>query len=415
VANPRIDELRKRLEREPGSRLFAQLAEELRKGGELAEAIRVCREGLQGQPNYPSARMTLGRALFDSGDLPGARAELESVIKGAPDNLLAGRLLGDCLEAQGDRAGALARFRATLALAPGDRQILDRIQALEAGKPAAVEPATIVMPSPVPTAPGPGWPPAPVASLIETTLIDVPTPFASEEPPVEAEPAPLSVTQVETEIFEIDEPYRPEPTVVETAGRLDSFVSPSDEGVRAAAVAFEAEADALAHDAPELFEAELPYEEAPPMMVGSPHPPDATATPSTAPAATEAGPAFELETGSEHFPPAAQPPPEAPAEPAVEAAGEAELNTVTLAELYLSQGVMDKAIEVYRLVLARDPRNERARTRLAEIEALDERVRAEEASVAGPGTGDDPQAARRQAIERTIAKLEGLLSALRRE
>ena len=62
--NPRIEELRKRLEKEPASRLFAQLAEELRKEGELAEAIRVCREGLQKHPNYPSARMTLGRALL---------------------------------------------------------------------------------------------------------------------------------------------------------------------------------------------------------------------------------------------------------------------------------------------------------------------------------------------------------------
>ena len=34
ATNPRIDDLRRRLEREPGSRLFAQLAEELRKAGE---------------------------------------------------------------------------------------------------------------------------------------------------------------------------------------------------------------------------------------------------------------------------------------------------------------------------------------------------------------------------------------------
>ena len=72
--NPRIEELRRRLEREPGSRLFAQLAEELRKDGNHAEAIRVARAGLAQQPNYPSARMTLGRALLDSGDLEGARA-----------------------------------------------------------------------------------------------------------------------------------------------------------------------------------------------------------------------------------------------------------------------------------------------------------------------------------------------------
>ena len=67
AGNPRIDDLRKRLDRDPGSRLFAQLAEELRKDGELEEAIRVCRQGLQKHPAYPSARMTLGRALLDTG------------------------------------------------------------------------------------------------------------------------------------------------------------------------------------------------------------------------------------------------------------------------------------------------------------------------------------------------------------
>src|SRR5262245_61652069 len=131
LANPRIEELRKRLEKEPGSRLFAQLAEELRKDGELVEAIRVCREGLQKQPNYPSAHMTLGRALFDNGDLVAARAELDAVLKGAPDNILASRLLGECLERLGDTQAALARFRTTLDLAPGDRQVTAKIQALE--------------------------------------------------------------------------------------------------------------------------------------------------------------------------------------------------------------------------------------------------------------------------------------------
>ena len=85
AGNPRIDDLRRRLEKDPGSRLFAQLAEELRKDGDLEEAINVCREGLKRQPAYPSARMTLGRALFDTGDLAAARAEFETVLKGAPE------------------------------------------------------------------------------------------------------------------------------------------------------------------------------------------------------------------------------------------------------------------------------------------------------------------------------------------
>ena len=91
------------------SEVFAQLAEELRKAGELVEAIRVCRDGLTRHTNYPSARMTLGRALLDLGDLPAARLEFAAVLKGAPDNILAGRFLGECLEDVRD--GDNPRFR----------------------------------------------------------------------------------------------------------------------------------------------------------------------------------------------------------------------------------------------------------------------------------------------------------------
>ncbi len=76
----RIDDLRKRLEKDPGSRLFAQLAEELRKAGDLDDAIEVCRSGLKKHPAYASAHMTLGRALFDKGELAEARTELEAVL-----------------------------------------------------------------------------------------------------------------------------------------------------------------------------------------------------------------------------------------------------------------------------------------------------------------------------------------------
>ena len=129
--NPRIDDLRKRLDKEPGSRLFAQLAEELRKDGEFSEAVRVARSGLAVHPNYPSARMTLGRALFDSGDMTAARGEFEAVLRGAPDNILASRFLADCLEALGDLGSALLQYRAALGLAPGDRQIETHIRSLE--------------------------------------------------------------------------------------------------------------------------------------------------------------------------------------------------------------------------------------------------------------------------------------------
>src|SRR5207245_1986928 len=132
-ASPKIEELRHRLEKEPNPRLFAQLAEELRKVGDHAEAIRVCREGVERSPAYPSLRLTLGRALLESGDLPAARAELEAVLQAAPDNIVAERSLGECLEAMGDRAGARARYLKALALAPGDAQLVARLRSLHAG------------------------------------------------------------------------------------------------------------------------------------------------------------------------------------------------------------------------------------------------------------------------------------------
>ena len=116
--SPRIEDLRRRLEKDPASRVFAQLAEELRKEGELEEAIRVSRAGLEKHPFYPSARMTLGRALLDSGDLNAARAEFESVLQGAPDNLLARRYLEECQAQRTDAVPASAEAEGEAAAVP---------------------------------------------------------------------------------------------------------------------------------------------------------------------------------------------------------------------------------------------------------------------------------------------------------
>ena len=116
AAKSRVEEIRRRLEKEPNARAYAQLVDELRKEKDLVEAIRVCREGIQRYPAYPSLRVTLGRTLLDHGDLAEARAELESVLHAVPDNILAERYLGECLEALGDLAGARERFEAALKL-----------------------------------------------------------------------------------------------------------------------------------------------------------------------------------------------------------------------------------------------------------------------------------------------------------
>ena len=93
--NRRIEELRSRIQKDPASIAFAQLAEEHRRAGQFEEAVRVCRTGLEQHPAYLSARITLGRALLEMARYDEAVAEFEYVLNAAPDNLTAVRELAD--------------------------------------------------------------------------------------------------------------------------------------------------------------------------------------------------------------------------------------------------------------------------------------------------------------------------------
>jgi len=93
--SPRVEELKRRVQRDPASIAFAALAEEFRKLGMFGEAIETCRAGLQRHPAYISARVTLGRALVEVGEFDEASIELEQALRNAPENLAAIRALAD--------------------------------------------------------------------------------------------------------------------------------------------------------------------------------------------------------------------------------------------------------------------------------------------------------------------------------
>jgi tetratricopeptide (TPR) repeat protein len=116
----RIEDLRRRVQTDPASIAFAQLAEECRRAGHYQESVDVCRAGLELHPGYLSARVTLGRALIELNDLETALAELEQVLKSAPENLAAIRGVAEIHHRQGALAEALAQYRAALALARND-------------------------------------------------------------------------------------------------------------------------------------------------------------------------------------------------------------------------------------------------------------------------------------------------------
>ena len=54
----RIENLRRRVQGDPASIAFAQLAEEHRRLAQYQEAVEVCRAGLAVHPTYLSARVT---------------------------------------------------------------------------------------------------------------------------------------------------------------------------------------------------------------------------------------------------------------------------------------------------------------------------------------------------------------------
>src|SRR5437588_12296496 len=121
--NQRIDDLRRRIQKDPASIAFAQLAEELRRAGQSQEAVEICTSGLARHPGYLSARVTLGRALLELGDLAEAQHELEHVLASAPENLAAIRGLAEIHHTRGALAEALKYFRSALALARNDPEL----------------------------------------------------------------------------------------------------------------------------------------------------------------------------------------------------------------------------------------------------------------------------------------------------
>jgi tetratricopeptide (TPR) repeat protein len=128
--NPRILELRRRVQADPASIAFAQLAEECRRSGAPDEAIGICRAGLAHHPDYLSARVTLGRALIEVGQFDEAATELTRVVATAPDNLPAIRGLAEVYQQRGDMPLALTYFQRALVLAKHDPDLEDSVERL---------------------------------------------------------------------------------------------------------------------------------------------------------------------------------------------------------------------------------------------------------------------------------------------
>lgn|SRR5574341_256728 len=314
-----IAKLTERIAKDPKSKLFVPLAEEYKKSGDIEMSIHVLTEGLKNNPGYVTARSFLGRLLMEKGDLAGAQKEFEEVIKAIPDNLLAQRKLGDVYALLGRPQDALARYKAAVALSPKDQETIALIADLGAGRDIRDKISKLKPLRAVEQGQQPG-------QQKESSTAPTAVP-AKPVAPKAALTAPIPPAPPETETAE--EVFLVEPLDPETSVEHEFLTERGSELLPARPT--EARPGGL-------------FEEPPSLSI---EPSGAEESRAAQPRAAEgaAGPAAESLKKSDDF------------------------TTDTLAELYISQGFYEKAIDIYERMLSENPGNRKLEEKLARLHA----------------------------------------------
>jgi len=111
-----------RLQRDPSSLAFAQLADLYRKAGRSAEAVALCRQGLGRYPHYATARLILAKALVAEGRPDEALAEIERILEASPRDVQSHRLAAEVHRRAGRIDAAVQHLQAAVRLDPADRE-----------------------------------------------------------------------------------------------------------------------------------------------------------------------------------------------------------------------------------------------------------------------------------------------------
>lgn len=126
-----IERLQQKIAKDPDSKLFVPLAEEYKKAGMVEEAIRILVEGLEKQPQYLSARVSLGKIYMGKGLLSEAKEEFQKVIGIIPDNLYAHKKLAEIYLERGERDQTISELKVVLNLNPADEWGISTLSAIE--------------------------------------------------------------------------------------------------------------------------------------------------------------------------------------------------------------------------------------------------------------------------------------------
>lgn len=191
-------------------RVFARLANELRKSGDYDRAIEICRGQIPHQPGYISGHIVLGQSLYDSGRLEDARQSFETALNLDPENLIALRHLGDIARQHGETDVARGWYRRLLDVDPQNDEVIAQLEAMG---------AETALPQIEPTAVAEA-----IAPSIDISALEIERP-AQDEPPgmgpvdveieeyrVESAPAATSDAVAEHEPLDIETADAFEPT-----------------------------------------------------------------------------------------------------------------------------------------------------------------------------------------------------------
>ncbi|HEX6964562.1 MAG TPA: tetratricopeptide repeat protein [Gemmatimonadaceae bacterium] len=358
-----IDDLEKQFADNP-RRVFARLANEYRKAGDAERAIEICRHHVPQQPGYISGHIVLGQALFDTGQFDEARGAFETALGLDPENLIALRQLGDIARETGDLEGAGSWYRRLLEVDPQNEEVAEQLQALDAASP------------PLPAVEQGGasddqeqvrWGdihPEDVPREVESAQAEAP----DDDAPSDSTPLPFIVLEPEPE-----------------AGAVAENAASGDEGT-----ALPTSNDGDAITTPASMDAEIVL--------------DTSAIQETAPAATPEPPVIDIEAlapAIDMAAPAAEGDAGEPGAAPTSAAGEADEQaftssaadsseadaesiegesadsatgdafvTETMAELYVRQGFIEKALDIYRQLARQSPDEPRFQSAVEELEQV---------------------------------------------
>lgn len=135
--------------RQPGSRVFAPLAESYRKLGMLEEAFKVLKEGIKRHPSYVLGYLVLAQCYYDQKKIDLTYQTLHPLVEGNRDNLSLQKLFAQVCMDLGLFDEALDTYKFLLFINPRDSFFAEQVRKLENDQnPERIIPKNVILKSP---------------------------------------------------------------------------------------------------------------------------------------------------------------------------------------------------------------------------------------------------------------------------